>query len=114
MPRPPAREEIPAAPAPGAAHNPTAAAGQSSSGASATEAAALAPAEAENAPPPATDSADGTTGTEDAPDPAFDDALRTGEVVARIWIAPFVDEDGVYREGSWVRAVIAPAAWRLP
>jgi len=26
--------------------------------------------------------------------------LRTDEVVARIWIAPFVDADGVYREAS--------------
>ena len=40
--------------------------------------------------------------------------LRTGEVVARIWIAPFVDADGVYREASWVRALLAPAGWRLP
>ena len=41
------------------------------------------------------------------------DDLRTDEVVARIWIAPFVDGDGVYREASWVRAVLEPAAWRL-
>ena len=40
--------------------------------------------------------------------------LRTGEVVARIWIAPFVDADGVYREGAWVRVVLEPAGWRLP
>ena len=39
--------------------------------------------------------------------------LRTGEVVARIWIAPFVDADGVYREAAWVRAVLAPSGWRL-
>ena len=49
--------------------------------------------------------------TEDGPE-AGD--LRTGEVVARIWIAPFVDADGVYREAAYVRAVLAPAAWRLP
>ena len=42
------------------------------------------------------------------------DDLRTDEVVARIWIAPFVDADGVYREASWVRAVLEPAGWRLP
>ena len=42
------------------------------------------------------------------------DALRTGEVVGRIWIAPFVDAGGVYREGAWVRAVLAPAGWRRP
>ncbi len=39
--------------------------------------------------------------------------LRTDEVVARIWIAPFVDAGGVYREASWVRAVLEPAGWRL-
>ncbi len=104
----------PAAPAPGAAHDPTAAAGHPASGAYATDSTAIAPGEPENAPPPARDGAGGTAGTEDAPGPAFDDALRTGEVVARIWIAPFVDEDGIYREGAYVRAVIAPAAWRLP
>ncbi len=42
------------------------------------------------------------------------DDLRTGEVVARIWIAPFVDADGVYREASHVRVVLEPAGWRLP
>ena len=39
--------------------------------------------------------------------------LRTDEVLARIWIAPFVDADGVYRENSHVRVVLQPAAWRL-
>ncbi len=39
--------------------------------------------------------------------------LRTDEVVARIWIAPFVDAGGVYREASWVRVVLEPAGWRL-
>jgi len=47
-------------------------------------------------------------------DASSDDAVRTGETVARIWIAPFVDAGGIYREGAWVRAVIAPAGWRLP
>ena len=42
------------------------------------------------------------------------DDLRTGEVVARIWIAPFVDADGVYREASHIRVVLEPAGWRLP
>ncbi|MDE2978250.1 MAG: TraV family lipoprotein [Acidobacteriota bacterium] len=41
------------------------------------------------------------------------DDLRTGEVVARIWIAPFVDAGGVYREASHVRVVLEPAGWRL-
>ena len=40
--------------------------------------------------------------------------LRTQEVVARIWIAPFVDANGVYREGSHVRVVVEPAGWRVP
>ena len=47
------------------------------------------------------------------PDPADGD-LRTGEVIGRIWIAPFVDADGVYREAFHVRAVLEPAGWRLP
>ncbi len=40
--------------------------------------------------------------------------LRTKERIARIWIAPYVDAKGIYREGNWVRAVIRPAGWRLP
>ena len=43
----------------------------------------------------------------------FADDLRTGEVVARIWIAPFVDANGVYREAGHVRVVLEPAGWRL-
>ena len=39
--------------------------------------------------------------------------LRTEESIARIWIAPFVDAAGVYREGHWVRTVLEPARWRL-
>lgn len=46
------------------------------------------------------------------PVPADDD-LRTDEVIGRIWIAPFVDENGVYHEASWVRAVFEAAGWRL-
>ena len=34
--------------------------------------------------------------------------------IARIWIAPFVDAEGVYREAGWVRVVVEPARWRLP
>ncbi len=41
-----------------------------------------------------------------------DGDLRTGEVVARIWIAPFVDGNGVYREAGHVRVVLEPAGWR--
>ena len=47
------------------------------------------------------------------PDPA-DETLRTKERIARIWIAPYVDMNGVYREGHWVRVVVTPAGWRLP
>ena len=46
--------------------------------------------------------------------PHGDAELRTGETIGRIWIAPFVDEGGVYREAGWVRVVIEPAGWRLP
>ena len=51
-----------------------------------------------------------------APDPASttDASLRVPEVLGRIWIAPFVDADGIYREAHWVRVVLAPAAWKLP
>ena len=49
-----------------------------------------------------------------ADDDVSGDDLRTGEVVARIWIAPFVDANGVYREASHVRVVLEPAGWRVP
>jgi len=39
---------------------------------------------------------------------------RTAEAIGRIWIAPYVDEGGVYHEARWVRAVLEPARWRLP
>ena len=48
-----------------------------------------------------------------AADPAGDD-LREAEVLGRIWIAPFVDANGIYREASHVRVVLEPAGWRLP
>ena len=41
-------------------------------------------------------------------------ALRAPETIGRVWIAPWVDGDGVYREASWVRIVIAPAGWKRP
>ncbi len=41
------------------------------------------------------------------------ESLRTSERIARIWIAPFVDAEGVYREGHWVWTVLEPARWRL-
>ena len=39
---------------------------------------------------------------------------RTEEVVGRIWIAPYVDANGVYHEASWVQTVLEPAGWWLP
>ena len=45
---------------------------------------------------------------------ATDASLRIPEVLGRIWIAPFVDADGIYREAHWVRVVLAPAGWKLP
>ncbi len=69
----------------------------------------------EAAPDIAAASTSGSLAIEETPagtDPGHDD-LRTGETVARIWIAPFVDADGVYREASHVRVVLEPAGWRL-
>lgn len=40
--------------------------------------------------------------------------VRLPEKIGRVWIAPWVDDNGVYREGAWVRIVIRPAAWRIP
>ena len=45
---------------------------------------------------------------------ADDASLRVPEVLGRIWIAPFVDADGIYREAHWVRVVLEPAGWKLP
>ncbi len=49
-----------------------------------------------------------------ADEAAAGENFREPEEIARIWIAPFVDAEGIYHEGVWVRAVIAPAEWRLP
>ena len=49
-----------------------------------------------------------------APAPATNTSFRVLEVLGRIWIAPFVDADGIYREAHWVRVVLAPAGWKLP
>ena len=80
----------------------------------------LVPAEAPASAGPSEDTAALPAGpdalqTDDGGDAAPDDHddLRTDEVVARIWIAPFVDADGVYREASHVRVVLQPAGWRL-
>ena len=61
---------------------------------------------------PAIESAIETSALSGAPEPGAD--LRTEEVVARIWIAPFVDGAGVFREASHVRVVLEPAGWRVP
>ena len=71
------------------------------------------------APPPTPDPGPIPAGPDIAEDDAGgdglrDEELRTDEVVARIWIAPFVDADGVYREASYIRVVLEPAGWRLP
>ena len=54
----------------------------------------------------------GDTTARAAGEPALDPGARIPETVARVWIAPHVDADGVFREASWVRIVIKPAAWR--
>ena len=41
-------------------------------------------------------------------------SVRTPEVIGRIWIAPYVDEDGLYHEAGWIRVVLEPARWRRP
>ncbi|MYH32977.1 MAG: TraV family lipoprotein [Gammaproteobacteria bacterium] len=46
--------------------------------------------------------------------PPEDGSVRLPETIGRVWIAPYVDPHGVYREASWVRIVIAPAAWKRP
>ena len=58
---------------------------------------------------PSNDEAQGAA----APDAAVADVgLRAPERIGRVWIAPYVDAGGVYREASWVRIVIAPADWK--
>lgn len=59
------------------------------------------------------DDADKKEGTRVTRKVVPDDA-REPEQIGRVWIGPFVDADGVYREASWVRIVISPASWRLP
>ena len=76
-------------------------------------------ADPDDAGTPDTTAADQAAADPEAPAPVpaaapAADSLRTGETIARIWIAPFVDADGVYHEAAWVRAVIEPAGWRLP
>ena len=97
-----------------------AAANPSASGAAVREAEASPPAPekpASGTAEPATAALPAEAGpSRDAPaqDEPEADGLRTGEIVARIWIAPFVDANGVYREASHVRVVLEPAGWRLP
>ena len=62
---------------------------------------------------PAADARSGGNTTSRAEvEPIPDDSMRLPETVGRVWIAPYVDANGMYREASWVRIVIAPAAWR--
>ena len=63
--------------------------------------------------PSPSDAEPAEVGTRVTQKPVHDDA-REPERIGRVWIGPFVDADGVYREASWVRIVIAPAEWRIP
>ena len=49
-----------------------------------------------------------------APAVASDAPLRAPEAIGRIWITPFVDGHGIYREGAYVQVVLEPAGWRRP
>jgi len=60
------------------------------------------------------DRADGHQASSGAVEPPPNARVRLPETVGRVWIAPYVDAHGVYREASWVRIVIAPAAWKRP
>ena len=72
-----------------------------------------APARLPAGPDPSVAEASRNAGPPPARSVAADAALREPEVIGRIWIAPFVDADGHYREGAWVRTVLEPAGWRL-
>ena len=74
----------------------------------AAETVAAAPAASRDAVP------DGLAQDDPAPHDPAGDGLRTPETVGRVWIGPFVDAGGVYREAAYVRIVIEPAGWRLP
>ena len=77
-------------------------------------AAASSPVLAKKKSRPAEPAAAGLPDTSDhAGDDVSGDDLRTGEVLARIWIAPFVDANGVYREAAHVRVVLERAGWRV-
>ena len=64
---------------------------------------------------PGSAAANGSPSAVPAPAPAQGalaaDEVRAPETIGRVWIAPWVDDDGVYREASWVRIVLAPASW---
>ena len=60
------------------------------------------------------DRAGGHQASSGAVEPPQNARVRLPETVGRVWIAPYVDAHGVYREASWVRIVIAPAAWKRP
>ena len=70
------------------------------------------PAVPETAIPPGEES---TGSLAAGPSPAPEDlsGVREPETVGRMWIAPFVDAGGIYREGALVCFVIAPARWKL-
>jgi conjugal transfer pilus assembly protein TraV len=39
------------------------------------------------------------------------DPVRFGEQIQRIWIAPFVDQEGIYHEPSYIYMVLTPSHW---
>ena len=65
-------------------------------------------------PAESSDQADGHPASSEPAEPPPDARVRLPETVGRVWIAPYVDAAGVYREASWVRIVVAPAAWKRP
>ena len=74
-----------------------------------------APMESATVVPPPADAAEVDSRADDAAgDDLVADALRVPETLGRVWIGPFVDAGGIYREGAYVRVVIEPARWRLP
>ena len=60
------------------------------------------------------DRADGHPAPSGADEPPPDASVRLPETLGRVWIAPYVDAHGFYREASWVHIVIAPARWKRP
>ncbi|MFM8453416.1 MAG: TraV family lipoprotein [Gammaproteobacteria bacterium] len=43
--------------------------------------------------------------------PSIGHPLRSQEVVAQIWVAPYEDEDGVYHQATYLNTVLQAAKW---